>query len=245
MTDVDKANGEIAGNNICPSAQYIYLFQWSTLPYRLYSYMARVRDNGFKRESRSPSFDAGAATTKEEEEEEGLNLRGNIKGESMSVFPQSRKRSRSPSMPLSSSLSMAARTYDSAFPDIGPSSASPSYTSKMSSASDSASASESPVPVPSTPPSTVPSTPTLNPKNARKRDARVKAEAIPPQLISHLPIARAAALETFSEIKENWYQYKSLGNSRELLESNACDCTFDPGGSCSARSAFLSSQILL
>ncbi|KAG6902637.1 hypothetical protein C0995_013762 [Termitomyces sp. Mi166 len=51
------------------------------------------------------------------------------------------------------------------------------------------------------------------------------------QLIGDLPIAREAALATFNEIEANNYQYKSLGRSREALESMTCDCIFDPGWS--------------
>ncbi|KAK7045470.1 histone methyltransferase set2 [Paramarasmius palmivorus] len=55
-----------------------------------------------------------------------------------------------------------------------------------------------------------------------------KAVASAPQLIGHLPVAREEALASFTEMPDNWYQYKSLGRSRELLESMTCDCVFDP-----------------
>lgn len=58
-----------------------------------------------------------------------------------------------------------------------------------------------------------------------------KAAAIPVQLIADLPIAREEALKTFNEIFDNNYQYKSLGRSREALESMMCDCTYEHGSS--------------
>ncbi|GLB44230.1 putative class V-like SAM-binding methyltransferase superfamily, Histone-lysine methyltransferase family. SET2 subfamily protein [Lyophyllum shimeji] len=70
----------------------------------------------------------------------------------------------------------------------------------------------------STPP---PATPTTG--NSKK------AQSPAVQLIGDLPVAREAAMATFNEILENNYQYKSLGRSREPLESMTCDCTFDPG----------------
>ncbi|KAJ8075139.1 histone methyltransferase set2 [Marasmius tenuissimus] len=56
-----------------------------------------------------------------------------------------------------------------------------------------------------------------------------KSQKAPPQLIGHLPIARDEALGTFTEMPDNWYQYKSLGRSRELMESMTCECQFIPG----------------
>ncbi|KAH6904496.1 histone-lysine N-methyltransferase [Coprinopsis sp. MPI-PUGE-AT-0042] len=84
-------------------------------------------------------------------------------------------------------------------------------------------ASKSPSPPENAPagPSKAPSPPT---KAANGRKATV-AEA---QLIGDLPVAREDALGTFNEIKCNNYQYKSLGRSREYLESMTCDCVFDP-----------------
>ncbi|KAG5637082.1 hypothetical protein H0H81_005815 [Sphagnurus paluster] len=46
-----------------------------------------------------------------------------------------------------------------------------------------------------------------------------KGQAPSVQLIGDLPIARDAALATFNEIPSNNYQFKSLGRSREALES--------------------------
>ncbi|KAG6868781.1 hypothetical protein C0993_010708 [Termitomyces sp. T159_Od127] len=54
-----------------------------------------------------------------------------------------------------------------------------------------------------------------------------KKSQIVVQLIGDLPIARKAALATFNEIEANSYQYKTLGRSREALESMTCDCIFD------------------
>ncbi|KAF9451333.1 hypothetical protein P691DRAFT_663480 [Macrolepiota fuliginosa MF-IS2] len=50
-----------------------------------------------------------------------------------------------------------------------------------------------------------------------------------PQLIGDLAVARQDALATFNEISDNNYQYKTLGRSRELLESMSCDCTYEHG----------------
>jgi hypothetical protein len=58
-----------------------------------------------------------------------------------------------------------------------------------------------------------------------------KAVSAPPQLIGDLPVAREEALASFTEIRDNNYQNKSLGRSRELLESMTCECTYDPGSS--------------
>lgn len=58
-----------------------------------------------------------------------------------------------------------------------------------------------------------------------------KAVSAPPQLIGDLPIAREEALASFSEIQNNNYQNKSLGRSRELLESMTCECKYEPGSS--------------
>lgn len=53
--------------------------------------------------------------------------------------------------------------------------------------------------------------------------------AAPIQLIGDLPIARQEALASFHEIHDNNYQFKSLGRSREILESMTCDCTYEHG----------------
>lgn len=50
-----------------------------------------------------------------------------------------------------------------------------------------------------------------------------------PQLIGHLPRAEKEAMKTFTEIPDNFYQYQTLGRSREALESMTCDCSFTPG----------------
>ncbi|KAF5332929.1 hypothetical protein D9758_015955 [Tetrapyrgos nigripes] len=64
--------------------------------------------------------------------------------------------------------------------------------------------------------------PVASSSNSRKP---IKA---PPQLIGDLPIARDEAMSTFKEMLDNWYQFKSLGRSREFMESMTCDCVFDP-----------------
>ncbi|KAI0298466.1 hypothetical protein B0F90DRAFT_1818675 [Multifurca ochricompacta] len=48
-----------------------------------------------------------------------------------------------------------------------------------------------------------------------------------PQLIGNLPIAIEEAMKTFVEIQENYYQYSTLGRSREALESMTCECPPD------------------
>jgi histone-lysine N-methyltransferase SETD2 len=58
-----------------------------------------------------------------------------------------------------------------------------------------------------------------------------KGSKLPVQLISDLSIAREAAVSSFTEIYDNNYQYKSLGRSREVLESMTCDCTYEHGSS--------------
>lgn len=56
-----------------------------------------------------------------------------------------------------------------------------------------------------------------------------KATAPAIQFISDLPVARESALASFNEIFDNNYQFKSLGRSREILESMTCDCTYEHG----------------
>ena len=53
--------------------------------------------------------------------------------------------------------------------------------------------------------------------------------ASPVQLIGDLPVARQEALASFNEIVENSNQHKTLGRSREALESMTCDCVYEPG----------------
>ena len=73
------------------------------------------------------------------------------------------------------------------------------------------------------------STPPINTPGKTQR----KAGSAPVQLIGYLPVARQEALASFNEIQDNNYQNKSLGRSREFLESTTCDCTFKPGSSSS------------
>jgi histone-lysine N-methyltransferase SETD2 len=68
-------------------------------------------------------------------------------------------------------------------------------------------------------------TPPLLPSSKLPRKAALAAI----QIISDLPVARESALGTFNEIFDNNYQFKSLGRSREILESMTCDCTYDHG----------------
>ncbi|KAF9553862.1 SET domain-containing protein [Agrocybe pediades] len=62
--------------------------------------------------------------------------------------------------------------------------------------------------------------------------ASKKAPKAPVQLIADLPIARDEAVKTFREIADNNYQYKSLGRSREILESMTCDCVDSEDDAC-------------
>jgi hypothetical protein len=80
----------------------------------------------------------------------------------------------------------------------------------------------------STPSSSTPG-PSLSSKESKK--ALKGLLNAPPQIIDHLPVAREAALATFKQIDENWYQYGTLGRSRELGESMSCDCHYAPGKS--------------
>ncbi|KAF5376048.1 hypothetical protein D9615_007664 [Tricholomella constricta] len=99
-------------------------------------------------------------------------------------------------------------------------------------------------PTPTPPPSTTNGTASKSstpPPIPTPTTASKKFQAAAVQLIGDLPIARADALATFNEIVENNYQYKSLGRSREALESMTCDCTFDakldhPDDACGANS---------
>ncbi|KAF7793530.1 hypothetical protein EIP86_004644 [Pleurotus ostreatoroseus] len=50
-----------------------------------------------------------------------------------------------------------------------------------------------------------------------------------PLLIGDLPRAEENAMKTFIEIRENHYQYSTLGRSREALESMTCDCQYEHG----------------
>lgn len=58
-----------------------------------------------------------------------------------------------------------------------------------------------------------------------------KKEKPGPQLIGHLPRAEEEAMKTFIQLQDNFYQYQTLGRSREALESMTCDCVFTPGQS--------------
>ncbi|KAF9526023.1 hypothetical protein CPB83DRAFT_771030 [Crepidotus variabilis] len=66
------------------------------------------------------------------------------------------------------------------------------------------------------------------PAVAQSKGAK-KTPAAPVQLIAELPIAREEALASFHEIRDNNYQFKTLGRSREVLESMSCDCTYEHG----------------
>ena len=69
-------------------------------------------------------------------------------------------------------------------------------------------------------------TPTPTPTESKSATPAPKAG---PQLIGHLPRAENDALSTFEQIRDNWYQYNTLGRSREALEGMNCDCIYEPG----------------
>lgn len=49
------------------------------------------------------------------------------------------------------------------------------------------------------------------------------------QLIGDLPRAEEEASQQYQEIKENWYQFQTLGRSRNAEEGYACDCHYVKG----------------
>ncbi|POV99805.1 hypothetical protein PSHT_13372 [Puccinia striiformis] len=75
--------------------------------------------------------------------------------------------------------------------------------------------------------------PIIKSKPGRKPKGKEKAnkDGVPEhvQLIDHLPRANENALETFTQIHQNWYQNKSLGNTKQLEEVMVCDCVWKPG----------------
>ncbi|KAG5339887.1 hypothetical protein C0989_003105 [Termitomyces sp. Mn162] len=85
-------------------------------------------------------------------------------------------------------------------------------------------------PSPTPPPSTTNGTASISstPPLSNTPNLTLKKSQPVVQLIGDLPIAREAALATFNEIEANSYQYKTLGRSREALESMTCDCIFNP-----------------
>jgi hypothetical protein len=48
-------------------------------------------------------------------------------------------------------------------------------------------------------------------------------------LIDYLPRAEEEASQQYQEIKENWYQFQTLGRSRNAEEGYACDCHYVRG----------------
>jgi hypothetical protein len=90
-------------------------------------------------------------------------------------------------------------------------------------------------PTPTPPPSTTNGTtsiapsPSPTPLHTPSATNSKKLQSSGPQLIGNLPVARSEALASFKEILENNYQYKTLGRSREALESMTCDCSYDHG----------------
>ncbi|KAI0287878.1 hypothetical protein BC826DRAFT_1041913 [Russula brevipes] len=66
--------------------------------------------------------------------------------------------------------------------------------------------------------------PSTSPKPESTPPASKKPLKKGPQLIGNLPVATEEAMKTFLEIRENHYQYSTLGRSREALESMTCEC---------------------
>jgi [histone H3]-lysine36 N-trimethyltransferase len=86
----------------------------------------------------------------------------------------------------------------------------------------------------SIPPSTTNGTASMAPSPPTPRETPPaitpkRSHSSAPQLISDLLVARTDALASFNEISENNYQNKSLGRSREVLESMTCDCSYEHG----------------
>jgi hypothetical protein len=50
-----------------------------------------------------------------------------------------------------------------------------------------------------------------------------------PQLIGDLPLATDDALATFERLRDNHYQYATLGRSREAMEGMTCECQYRHG----------------
>jgi histone-lysine N-methyltransferase SETD2 len=51
----------------------------------------------------------------------------------------------------------------------------------------------------------------------------------PIQVIGDLPVAREAAMKSFVELEENYYQNKSIGKNQEMMESMTCECIMRKG----------------
>lgn len=81
-------------------------------------------------------------------------------------------------------------------------------------------------PSPSVSPKDTPRTSTTPPAAPK---SKARPAALEAQLIGHLPRAEEAAMQTFTEIPGNHYQYSTLGRSREAGESMTCDCQYEHG----------------
>ncbi|KAJ7160997.1 hypothetical protein C8R46DRAFT_357675 [Mycena filopes] len=100
-----------------------------------------------------------------------------------------------------------------AAPEVDESMPPPKHDSASSASSSPYSRSPSPTPPP-------------EPQPAPSKRGKKKAPVVR-QLIADLDIARAAALETFNEIRRNNYQNKGIGLSQETAESGACECRYN------------------
>jgi hypothetical protein len=65
--------------------------------------------------------------------------------------------------------------------------------------------------------------------SSSRRTQQQQQQRAGPQLIGDLPVATAAAMDTFEELAQNHYQYGTLGRSREALEGMNCDCQYEHG----------------
>lgn len=67
--------------------------------------------------------------------------------------------------------------------------------------------------------------------SSRRRKGAARLSPVgPTQTIEHLPIAREAALSTFEEMKDNWYQNHKVGRSRGYeKEAMVCECHYRHG----------------
>ncbi|RDB23612.1 Histone-lysine N-methyltransferase, H3 lysine-36 specific [Hypsizygus marmoreus] len=179
--------------------------------------MSKLRRDVKKEESRSPSLGPTGSTHDSPFPVPPLPL-----GTMSEIVKHEELKKEERLSPFSVDIKTETKAEDKASPSMSPTlndndmspqkfKLSPSPTPPPPTASGTASMS-------STPPPNGPPPPANNKK---------KAQASVVQLIGNLPIAREDALATFNEILENNYQYKTLGRSREVLESMTCDCIYE------------------
>ena len=108
-------------------------------------------------------------------------------------------------------------------------SASPSVKSEQDTSRTATPAVENP-PSPHPPARSASNSKSSTPKPARqpldRATSNVKAG---PQLIGDLPRAEETALKAFQQISDNWYQYGTLGKSRQQEDSMVCECQYEAG----------------